>query len=220
MPPQAIRRMGVGFYLPVEEHLLAEGEGQSSTQVEPSPTQDPHDDDQDQDDHPQQEEQVQESSSPESPGANARSLRGGPESPASKSGVSGGVGATRHDQGLPERDDASDDDQGPFDGYDEDDNHGDNQAVAQESLEETQARREKKIANRLRIQQHILSNVIGDVRRGTSTRRQLAKFSTHHAFISHLEPKKVYEALEDSDWLEAMHEELNNFERNKVWTLV
>ena len=47
-----------------------------------------------------------------------------------------------------------------------------------------------------------------------------AKFSTHHAFISHLEPKKVYEALEDSDWLEAMHEELNNFERNHVWTLV
>ena len=35
-----------------------------------------------------------------------------------------------------------------------------------------------------------------------------------------IEPKKVYEALEDSDWLEAMHEELNNFKRNKVWKLV
>src|SRR5215216_937774 len=35
-----------------------------------------------------------------------------------------------------------------------------------------------------------------------------------------IEPKKVWEALEDSDWLEAMHEELNNFERNKVWKLV
>ena len=115
---------------------------------------------------------------------------------------------------------ASDDDQGPFDGYDEDDNHGDNQVVTQESLEETQDRHEKRIANRLRIRQHILSNVIDDVIRGTSTRRQLAKFSTHHAFISHLEPKKVCEALEDSDWLDAMHEELNNFERNKVWTLV
>ncbi|KAK1683679.1 hypothetical protein QYE76_044527 [Lolium multiflorum] len=32
--------------------------------------------------------------------------------------------------------------------------------------------------------------------------------------------KQVFEALEDSDWLEAMHEELNNFKRNKVWTLV
>ncbi|KAK1603543.1 hypothetical protein QYE76_018861 [Lolium multiflorum] len=31
---------------------------------------------------------------------------------------------------------------------------------------------------------------------------------------------KVFEALEDSDWVDAMHEELNNFKRNKVWTLV
>ncbi|KAK1677510.1 hypothetical protein QYE76_038358 [Lolium multiflorum] len=31
-----------------------------------------------------------------------------------------------------------------------------------------------------------------------------------------LKLKKVFEALEDSDWLEAMHEELNNFKRNKV----
>src|SRR3954464_7476080 len=30
----------------------------------------------------------------------------------------------------------------------------------------------------------------------------------------------MWEALEDSDWLEAMHKELNNFERNKVWKLV
>ena len=42
IPPQAIRRMGVGFILPIEEPLVAEGEGQCSTQVEPSPTQDPH----------------------------------------------------------------------------------------------------------------------------------------------------------------------------------
>lgn len=31
---------------------------------------------------------------------------------------------------------------------------------------------------------------------------------------------KVEEALEDVDWVNAMHEELHNFERNKVWTLV
>src|SRR3989337_2799979 len=34
--------MGVGHILPIEEPLMAEGEGQCSTQVEPSPTQDPH----------------------------------------------------------------------------------------------------------------------------------------------------------------------------------
>jgi hypothetical protein len=31
-----------------------------------------------------------------------------------------------------------------------------------------------------------------------------------------VEPKKVFEAFEDLDWLDAMHEELNNFKRNNV----
>jgi hypothetical protein len=43
----------------------------------------------------------------------------------------------------------------------------------------------------------------------------LANFSSHHAYISFVEPQKVFEALEDPDWVEAMHEELNNFECNK-----
>ena len=35
-----------------------------------------------------------------------------------------------------------------------------------------------------------------------------------------MEPLKVEQALEDPDWVMAMQEELNNFERNQVWTLV
>ena len=42
IPPQAIRRMGVGFILPIEDPLVAEEEGQCSSHVEPSPTQGPH----------------------------------------------------------------------------------------------------------------------------------------------------------------------------------
>ena len=72
----------------------------------------------------------------------------------------------------------------------------------------------------LRIQSHNLEDVVGDVRGKVSTRRQLANFSEHHAYVSMVEPQKVFEALEDVDWVEAMHEELNNFERNKVWSLV
>ena len=30
----------------------------------------------------------------------------------------------------------------------------------------------------------------------------------------------MYDALDDEDWVHAMHEELHNFERNKVWSLV
>jgi hypothetical protein len=35
-----------------------------------------------------------------------------------------------------------------------------------------------------------------------------------------MEPVKVEKSLEDEDWVMAMQEELNNFKRNQVWTLV
>ena len=38
--------------------------------------------------------------------------------------------------------------------------------------------------------------------------------------MSHIEPKKIDEALRDVDWVNAVHEELNNFKRNQVWELV
>jgi hypothetical protein len=38
--------------------------------------------------------------------------------------------------------------------------------------------------------------------------------------VSPKEPKKVEEALDDEDWMIAMQEELNNFTRNEVWSLV
>jgi hypothetical protein len=39
IPPSAIRRMGVVFYLPIEEHLLVEGEGPCSHRPEQSSSQ-------------------------------------------------------------------------------------------------------------------------------------------------------------------------------------
>ncbi|GJX53592.1 retrovirus-related pol polyprotein from transposon TNT 1-94 [Tanacetum coccineum] len=39
-------------------------------------------------------------------------------------------------------------------------------------------------------------------------------------FLSDPEPKRLIEALEEEGWVLAMTEELNQFERNKVWTLV
>src|SRR4051812_31376301 len=65
-----------------------------------------------------------------------------------------------------------------------------------------------------------MKNVLGSIQKGVSTCRQLANYCEHHAFVSCVEPQKVYEVLEDLDWLNAMHEELNNFEHNKVWRLV
>nr|GFC19273.1 hypothetical protein [Tanacetum cinerariifolium] len=39
-------------------------------------------------------------------------------------------------------------------------------------------------------------------------------------YVSEIEPKKLIEALEEKGWVIVMIEELNQFERNKVWTLV
>ncbi|GKG00491.1 putative ribonuclease H-like domain-containing protein, partial [Tanacetum coccineum] len=39
-------------------------------------------------------------------------------------------------------------------------------------------------------------------------------------FLSQKEPKKVIQALTDPNWIEAMQDELLQFKRHKVWTLV
>jgi hypothetical protein len=39
-------------------------------------------------------------------------------------------------------------------------------------------------------------------------------------FVALFEPRDVRHTLSDLSWVHAMHEELENFERNQVWTLV
>jgi hypothetical protein len=63
---------------------------------------------------------------------------------------------------------------------------------------------------------HPLDTIIGDISRGVQTRSRLASFCEHFSFVSSIEPKKIDEALLDVDWVNAMHEELNNFTRNQV----
>ena len=49
--------------------------------------------------------------------------------------------------------------------------------------------------------------------------QKLASFIAHHSFVSCFQPTKVEEALQDLDRINVMHEELNKFTRNEVWTL-
>ena len=70
------------------------------------------------------------------------------------------------------------------------------------------------------VRDHPLDTIIGDISRGVQTRSRLALFCEHFSFMSSIEPKKIEEALMDVDWLNAMHEELNNFTRNQVWELM
>jgi hypothetical protein len=67
---------------------------------------------------------------------------------------------------------------------------------------------------------HPIDNIIGSIRRGVTTRSHLASFCQHYSFVSPKEPTKIEDALKDPDWVLAMQEELNNFERNQVWSLV
>ena len=65
-----------------------------------------------------------------------------------------------------------------------------------------------------------IDNILGSLRKGVLTHSHLANFWQYYSFISSLEPLKVEKTLEDEDWVMAMQEELNNFKRNQVWTLV
>ena len=64
-----------------------------------------------------------------------------------------------------------------------------------------------------------MDSIIGDISRGVQTRSRLVSFCEHFSFMSSIEPK-IDEALLDVDWVNAMHEELNNFTRNQVWELI
>ncbi|GJW65688.1 retrovirus-related pol polyprotein from transposon TNT 1-94 [Tanacetum coccineum] len=70
---------------------------------------------------------------------------------------------------------------------------------------------------------HPLENIIGELDRPVSKRLQLheqALFCYYDAFLTAVEPKTYKDALTQSCWIEAMQEELNEFERLGVWELV
>ena len=62
-----------------------------------------------------------------------------------------------------------------------------------------------------------MENIIGQIKEGVSTRSSISNFYRHTAFVSHVEPKSIEEALKDEKWVDTMHKELNQFARNDVW---
>ncbi|GJW94488.1 putative ribonuclease H-like domain-containing protein [Tanacetum coccineum] len=90
---------------------------------------------------------------------------------------------------------------------------------------------------------HPSTLILGDPKTAVQTRSKVNKSSEAHAFVSYVqkqrrtnhkdfhhclfacflsqhEPKKISEALEDESWVDAMQEELLQFEIQKVWILV
>ncbi|GJU97123.1 retrovirus-related pol polyprotein from transposon TNT 1-94 [Tanacetum coccineum] len=71
--------------------------------------------------------------------------------------------------------------------------------------------------------EHPLTQVRGDPSKPVQTRRQLATDPEMCMFaltVSTAEPKNIKEAMADSAWIEAMQEELHQFDRLQVWELV
>jgi hypothetical protein len=68
---------------------------------------------------------------------------------------------------------------------------------------------------------HPPQTMIGDInQRVTWSRSYHISYFTHSAFVASFEPRDIGHALSNADWVNVMHEELENFEWNQVWVLV
>nr|ABA98230.2 retrotransposon protein, putative, unclassified [Oryza sativa Japonica Group] len=87
---------------------------------------------------------------------------------------------------------------------------------------ETERGSTSEVAAPLHIQRrHPPEQIIGNIGERTTRSKVTAHdVCANSAFVTSFEPKDVSLALTDESWINAMHKELENFERNKVWTLV
>ncbi|GKE58492.1 retrovirus-related pol polyprotein from transposon TNT 1-94 [Tanacetum coccineum] len=70
---------------------------------------------------------------------------------------------------------------------------------------------------------HPIANVIGDPSCSVSTRKQLkidAMWCYFNAFLTSVEPKNFKQAMTEPSWIDAMQEEIHEFEILEVWELV
>jgi hypothetical protein len=77
----------------------------------------------------------------------------------------------------------------------------------------------KELVNVKESKSHPLDGVIGNINERT-LRSKVQNESNYFCFVSTIEPKNINEAIKDESWVIAMQEELNQFVRNDVWTLV
>jgi hypothetical protein len=69
---------------------------------------------------------------------------------------------------------------------------------------------------------HPAQQIIGNLNKRVthSSRSAHLSYFSNTLFVALFELRDVRHALSDSSWVNAIHEELENFERNQVWTLV
>ncbi|XP_071689346.1 uncharacterized protein [Rutidosis leptorrhynchoides] len=67
---------------------------------------------------------------------------------------------------------------------------------------------------------HLIHQIIGDPDAPVRTRKASNNECLLAAFLSTIEPKTAFEALQDPDWSIAMQEEIHQFDRLEVWEIV
>jgi hypothetical protein len=69
---------------------------------------------------------------------------------------------------------------------------------------------------------HPPQQIIGNLNERVTYSSRSAHLScfSNMVFVALFEPRDVGHALSNLSWVNVMHEELENFERNQVWTLV
>ena len=88
---------------------------------------------------------------------------------------------------------------------------------------DSESHKEKGPSSRIKLN-HPLEVIVGNMNELTLRKRTIDKcvatFVSYFYFLSQVEPIKVKEVLQDESWVKAMHDELLQFQRNDVKTLV
>jgi hypothetical protein len=101
------------------------------------------------------------------------------------------------------------------------------QATTSSTIAVEASRVEGEIVSKLGAPSHIQKahspqQIIGNINEMMTRSSRLAHFScfTNTLFVALFDHRDIRHTLSDSSWVNAIHEELQNFERNQVWTLV
>ncbi|XP_050133129.1 uncharacterized protein LOC126609185 [Malus sylvestris] len=67
---------------------------------------------------------------------------------------------------------------------------------------------------------HHDEEIVAPIDKGIITPRKIANEVANVCYVSQIEPKNIKDALTDEEWILAVQEELNQLEKNDVWSLV
>ena len=87
----------------------------------------------------------------------------------------------------------------------------------------SESHEEKGSSSRIKLN-HPLEDIVGNLNeltlRKCTVDKCVANFVLYSCYLSQVKPTEVEEALQDESWVKVIHDELLQFQRNDVWTLV